>query len=157
MLLCEKATRTPLPISVCPNHLGNCYISRPDPNPDQLRAWWDTNYNGMFDHTSELYIDDLLALNPGIFTKRYNLGFNPKADGLYSRFRLTLDPLDPDVKPFGKYYSKADCNATDAAAGKCVSHGEVEDYVHVPEPSSLFGIFAISTLGAASALKRKQK
>ena len=111
----------------------------------------------MFDHTSELYIDDLLALNPGIFTKRYNLGFNPKADGLYSRFRLTLDPLDPDVKPFGKYYSKADCNATDAAAGKCVSHGEVEDYVHVPEPSSLFGIFAISTLGAASALKRKQK
>jgi hypothetical protein len=47
-------------------------ITRPDPNPYQLRAWWDTNYNGVFDHTSELYIDDLLTLAPGIFTKRYN-------------------------------------------------------------------------------------
>lgn len=129
-------------------------ITRPDANEYQLRAWWDTNYNGIFDHLSELYIDDLLTLEPSIFTKRYDLGFNPKADGLYSRFRLTLDPLDPDVKPFGEYYSKIDCNANDAAAGNCVSHGEVEDYVHVPEPSSIFGLIALGTLSAA--LKRKQ-
>ncbi|AVQ73505.1 hypothetical protein B5D77_21285 [Microcystis sp. MC19] len=130
-------------------------ISRPDPNPYQLRAWWDTNYNGVFDHTSELYIDDLLTLAPGIFTKRYNLGFNPKADGLYSRFRLTWDPLDLDVKPFGEYYSKADCNTTDAAAGNCVSHGEVEDYVHVPEPSSIFGLLAFTGLGLMGLRKKR--
>ena len=134
-------------------------ISRPDPNPYQLRAWWDTNYNGVFDHTSELYIDDLLTLAPGIFTKRYNLGFNPKADGLYSRFRLTWDPLDLDVKPFGEYYSKADCNTTDAAAGNCVSHGEVEDYVHVPEPipepSSIFGLLAFGGLGLMGLRKKR--
>lgn len=132
-------------------------ITRPDPNPYQLRAWWDTNYNGVFDHTSELYIDDLLTLSPGIFTKRYNLGFNPKVDGLYSRFRLTWDPLDLDVKPFGEYYSKADCNPTDAAAGNCISHGEVEDYVHVPESTSTLSLLALGTLGAASTLKRKLK
>jgi hypothetical protein len=134
-------------------------ITRPDPNPYQLRAWWDTNYNGVFDHTSELYIDDLLTLAPGIFTKRYNLGFNPKADGLYSRFRLTWDPLDLDVKPFGEYYSKADCNTTDAAAGNCVSHGEVEDYVHVPEPipepSSIFGLLAFGGLGLMGLRKKR--
>lgn len=134
-------------------------ISRPDPNPYQLRAWWDTNYNGVFDHTSELYIDDLLTLAPGIFTKRYNLGFNPKADGLYSRFRLTWDPLDLDVKPFGEYYSKADCNTTDAAAGNCDSHGEVEDYVHVPEPipepSSIFGLLAFTGLGLIGLRKKR--
>ncbi|MCA2618575.1 MULTISPECIES: PEP-CTERM sorting domain-containing protein [unclassified Microcystis] len=134
-------------------------ITRPDPNPYQLRAWWDTNYNGVFDHTSELYIDDLLTLAPGIFTKRYNLGFNPKADGLYSRFRLTWDPLDLDVKPFDEYYSKADCNTTDAAAGNCVSHGEVEDYVHVPEPipepSSIFGLLAFGGLGLMGLRKKR--
>ena len=130
-------------------------INRPDPNPYQLRAWWDTNYNGVFDHTSELYIDDLLTLAPGIFTKRYNLGFNPKADGLYSRFRLTWDPLDLDVKPFGEYYSKADCNTTDAAAGNCISHGEVEDYVHVPEPSSIFGLLAFGGLGLMGLRKKR--
>jgi hypothetical protein len=134
-------------------------INRPDPNLYQLRAWWDTNYNGVFDHTSELYIDDLLTLAPGIFTKRYNLGFNPKADGLYSRFRLTWDPLDLDVKPFGEYYSKADCNTTDAAAGNCVSHGEVEDYVHVPEPipepSSIFGLLAFGGLGLMGLRKKR--
>lgn len=130
-------------------------IARPDPNPYQLRAWWDTNYNGVFDHTSELYIDDLLTLAPGIFTKRYNLGFNPKADGLYSRFRLTWDPLDLDVKPFGEYYSKADCNTTDAAAGNCISHGEVEDYVHVPEPSSIFGLLAFGGLGLMGLRKKR--
>ncbi len=130
-------------------------ISRPDPNPYQLRAWWDTNYNGVFDHTSELYIDDLLTLAPGIFTKRYNLGFNPKADGLYSRFRLTWDPLDLDVKPFGEYYSKADCNTTDAAAGNCVSHGEVEDYAPIPEPSSIFGLLAFGGLGLMGLRKKR--
>jgi len=130
-------------------------INRPDPNLYQLRAWWDTNYNGVFDHTSELYIDDLLTLAPGIFTKRYNLGFNPKADGLYSRFRLTWDPLDLDVKPFGEYYSKADCNTTDAAAGNCISHGEVEDYVHVPEPSSIFGLLAFGGLGLMGLRKKR--
>jgi hypothetical protein len=154
-------------------------IARPGANKYQLRAWWDCNYNGQFDHggspadpnckANELVIDDLLNLNPlvappdpnimflgtGLFKKRYNLGFNPKADNLYSRFRLTWDPLDLDVKPFGEYYSKADCNPTDAAAGNCVSHGEVEDYVHVPEPSSIFGLLAFTGLGLMG-LRKKQ-
>jgi hypothetical protein len=128
--------------------------TRPNPDLYQLRAWWDTNYNGIFDHTSELYIDDLLTLEPGSFTKRYNLGFNPKEDGLYSRFRLTWNPLDFDVKPFGEYYSKANCNSTNAAAENCVSHGEVEDYVHVPEPSSLYGIFAVAGFGLTRLRKK---
>ncbi|QGZ92580.1 PEP-CTERM sorting domain-containing protein [Microcystis aeruginosa] len=78
-----------------------------------------------------------------------------QADGLYSRFRLTWDPLDLDVKPFGEYYSKADCNTTDAAAGNCVSHGEVEDYVHVPEPSSIFGLLAFTGLGLMGLRKKR--
>jgi hypothetical protein len=126
-------------------------ITRPDPYPYQLRAWWDTNYNGSFDHATELYINDILTLSPGSFTnpKRYNLGFNPKAYGLYSRFRLTWDPLDLDVKPYGEYYSKADCTIDDAAAENCTSHGEVEDYVHVPAPLPLLGV------GAAFGYSRK--
>ena len=126
-------------------------IIRPDPYPYQLRAWWDTNYNGSFDHSTELYINDILTLSPGSFTspKRYNLGFNPKAYGLYSRFRLTWDPLDLDVKPYGEYYSKADCTIDDAAAENCTSHGEVEDYVHVPAPLPLLGV------GAAFGYTRK--
>lgn len=126
-------------------------ITRPDSYPYQLRAWWDTNYDGVFDDTSERYINDLLTLSPGSLTepKRYNLGFNPKAYGLYSRFRLTWDPLDLDVKPYGEYYSKADCTIDDAAAENCTSHGEVEDYVHVPAPLPLLGV------GAAFGYSRK--
>lgn len=128
-------------------------ITRPDANKYQLRVWWDTNENGVFDHTSELYIDDLLTLSPGIFTKRYNLGFDPK--DYYSRFRLTWDPLDLDVKPFGEYFSKADCNLTDAAAGNCISHGEVEDFAPVPEPTSALSLLALGALGTASISKRQ--
>jgi hypothetical protein len=128
-------------------------INRPDPNPYQLRAWWDINRNRRFDHTSELIIDDLLTLDAGKLTKRYNLGFDPTK--YYSRFRLTYDPLDTDVKPFGEYYSKADCNTTDAAAGNCVSHGEVEDYPEIPEPSSIFGLLAFTGLGLMGLRKKR--
>ena len=65
------------------------------------------------------------------------------------------------MKPFGEYYSKADCNTTDAAAGNCVSHGEVEEYVHVPEPipepSSIIGLAVLGTIGGALTLKRQIK
>jgi hypothetical protein len=127
-------------------------ILRPGANDYQLRAWWDVNKNGVFDHASELFIDDLQTVGPGTFTRRYNLGFDPRK--YYSRFRLTWNPMDLDVKPFGEYYSDADCNATDAAAGNCISHGEVEDYPPVPEPSSILGLF---TLAGLSLTRLRQK
>jgi hypothetical protein len=122
-------------------------IARAGSSDYQLRAWWDTNYNEVFDHTSELYIDDLLTLSPGVSTKRYNLTFNPRA--YYSRFRLTWDPLDLDVKPFGEFYSKSDCDSANAASGLCISHGEVEDYAPVPGPLPILG------LGAAFSYVRR--
>lgn len=157
-------------------------IARPDPNPYQLRVWWDIDRSRTFEHPSEdlppgvtgaeLLINDLLTLDPkmpptdpdveflreGLFKKRYKLGFDPTK--YYSRFRLTWDPLynkllDPDVKPFGEYYSKADCDATRAAAGNCVSHGEVEDYAPIPEPSSIFGLLAFGGLGLMGLRKKR--
>jgi hypothetical protein len=119
----------------------------------QLRGWWDTNSNGIFDHSSELYIDDLLSLSPGVIIKRYNLSFNPS--DYYSRFRLTWDPLDLDVKPFGEFYSKFDCNSANAASGNCISHGEVEDYAPVPGPLPILGVGA--AFNYARKLRRLSK
>ena len=128
-------------------------IARAGVSDYQLRAWWDTNTNGIFDHGSELYIDDLLALSPGVSTKRYNLSFNPSE--YYSRFRLTWDPLDLDVKPFGEFYSKSDCNSANAASGNCISHGEVEDYAPVPGPLPILGVGA--AFSYARRLRRLSK
>lgn len=107
-------------------------ITRPGLNDYQLRGWWDTNTNGCFNHDtadicgdlSELYIDDLLHLGPGLYTKRYGLPFDPH--DFYSRFRLTWDPEDADVWPYGEFVSH----------DTGISHGEVEDY-GVPEPAGL--------------------
>lgn len=115
-------------------------IQRPGVNDYQLRAWWDIDFSEMFEHPDELFIDDLLALEPGIFVKRYNLRFDPR--NYSSRFRLTYDPLDPEVLPSGEFYSATDCSAVNAAAGNCVSHGEVEDYAPVPAPFPIFGVCA---------------
>ena len=107
-------------------------IARPGLNEYQLRAWWDTNLNGCFDHAtadvcglgSELYIDALLQLEPGLHTKRYDLPFDPR--DFYNRFRLTWNPEDPDVWPYRESLSQA----------SATSHGEVEDYA-APEPAGL--------------------
>lgn len=115
-------------------------ITRPGANQYQLRAWWDTSKNGQFDHSGELYIDDLLTFTPGTFTKRYNLGFDPKK--YYSRFRLTWNPQE-DVKPWGEVFS------VDG-----ISHGEVEDYAPVPEPSSIFGTIALGLIGLMKIRKK---
>ena len=134
-------------------------IARPGENKYQLRAWWDKNENHQFDHPGdllpgvtfpELYINDLLTLTPGRYTYRYDLGFNPK--DYYSRFRLTWDPRE-DVKPWGEVFSKQDCmlGTTD-----CISHGEVEDYAPIPEPSSVFGTFLIGALGLMGIRKKRQ-
>lgn len=111
-------------------------ILRPSRNPDSLRAWWDLNQNGIFDHDSELIIDSFYALDPGSYVFHYDLGFDPRP--YYSRFRLTWDPFDPDVLPTGVSLSRD---------GQ--THGEVEDYV--PEPSSL----ALVLLGLALAWRRR--
>ena len=136
-------------------------IDRPGTHNYQLRAWCDRDEDGCFDHLthidpeceeSELFIDDLLALEPGPFRKRYNLGFDPR--DFYSRFRLTYDPLIPDVKPFGEFFSAAHCDLTDAEQGNCISYGEVEDYAPVPEPSSWLGILAFGGLGFIGLRKK---
>lgn len=114
-------------------------ITRPGFNDYSLRAWWDINENGIFDHLAELFINDTLSLDAGSYWRHYDLGFNPK--DYYSRFRLTWidDPLGmaggvslaTDITPHGEFLS---------ADG--LSHGEVEDYV--PEP----GTFALFMAGA---------
>lgn len=133
-------------------------ILRPGEHKYQLRAWWDVDKNGCFAHPTEptcqgneLFIDDLISLTPGIYTKRYSLPFNPK--DYYSRFRLTWEPLDLDVKPSGEYFSNPDCMPSMIA--NCISHGEVEDYAPVPEPNSIFGLFAIGGLGLIGLRKKR--
>jgi hypothetical protein len=116
-------------------------IGRPGLNDYSLRAWWDINENGMFDHLAELFIDQILNLDIGSYLYHFDLGFNPK--DYYSRFRLTWldDPLGliggvsrmTDITPHGEFLS---------ADG--LSHGEAEDYV--PEP----GTFALVAAGAFS-------
>lgn len=119
-------------------------IKRVDPHDYSLRAWWDLNWNGIFDHPSEMKIKDVLTLSPGLYTKRYNLGFDPQR--YYSRFRLTWidDPsgvdggvsLTTDIQPYGEYLSGS------SFPGFGRSHGEVEDYAPVPAPLPLLGIGA---------------
>jgi hypothetical protein len=119
-------------------------IKRVDPHDYSLRAWWDLNWNGIFDHPSEMEINDVLTLTPGQYLKRYNLGFDPR--DYYSRFRLTWidDPsgidggvsLATDIKPYGEYLSRS------SFPGFGRSHGEVEDYPPVPAPLPLLGIGA---------------
>jgi hypothetical protein len=105
-----------------------------------LRAWWDLNWNGMFDHTSELAIDDMLGtLAPGVYVKHYNLGFDPR--NYYSRFRLTWAveghfSAIGDVTPWGEFLDEV----------TSTSHGEVEDYV--PEP----GTFVLLAIGSVVSL-----
>lgn len=128
-------------------------IARPENNLYQLRAWWDFGMDGFFDHTGDLVIDDLLTLAPGILTKRYDLGFNPKKYN--SRFRLTLDPLDLDVKPWGEVFSNTDCSIGNTE--NCISHGEVEDYPKVPEPNSTISFLVLTILSVFRTLKCRSK
>ncbi len=155
-------------------------ISRQGTHNYQLRAWWDLNLNKCFDDPehidstcregNDLVIDyDLLNFNinrlpddptiqligPGLYKKRFELGFNPKAPELYSRFRLTWEPLDPDVKPFGEFFSEPDCDPNDLI--NCISHGEVEDYVFstVPESSNLFSVVVFGSIGLFFMKTRK--
>ncbi len=115
-----------------------------------LRAWWDVDRDGCFGHTSatacnrvsELFIDDLLMLESGVYTRRYLLPFDPH--GFFSRFRLSWDPVERDVWPYREFVSQADG----------ISHGEVEDYA-VPEPASLI-LFGGGSL-AMLALRRRRR
>lgn len=136
-------------------------IVRSGENKYQIRAWWDKDRNYCFTHPTEptcpgeneLFIDDLISLTPGFYTRRYNLPFNPR--DYYSRFRLTWDPLDLDVKPTGQFFSRPDCMPDMTAY--CISHGEVEDYAPVPEPRSILGLFTVAGLGVIGLGKRYRK
>ncbi|MGK7956247.1 MAG: hypothetical protein AB4063_13515 [Crocosphaera sp.] len=140
-------------------------IMRPGENNYNLSAWWDCNKDGDFDHNGtatgscpnseglELVIDDDLLLGPGIFTKRYDLNFNPKK--FYSRFRLTCDPVE-DVTPVGEVFSEDPCDIS-GPVGESISYGEVEDYPPVPEPSLILSLLAFGTFGTASTLKGQLK
>jgi hypothetical protein len=110
-------------------------IARAGPEPYSLRAWWDINENAMFDHLSELFIDELLMLDVGQHLLHFDLAFDPRQ--YYSRFRLTWDPLDPDVLPYGEFVSS-----------DLIAHGEVEDYAPVPAPASL-ALVALGLLAGA--------
>jgi hypothetical protein len=116
----------------------------------QLRAWWDTNENGLFDHPGELYIDDLglgWVGGAGTFSQQYNLGFDPRF--FYSRFRLTLT-ANPffgnlgDITPWGEFIGV-----------EVESIGEVEDYAPAPEPSTF--MLASAGLGALGLLAWRRR
>jgi len=131
-------------------------VTRPGFNEYSLRAWWDLNENGIFDHLSELFINDILDFGPGSYWRHYDLSFNPK--DYYSRFRLTWldDPLGliggvsrmTDITPHGEFLS---------ADG--FSHGEVEDYVPEPGTFALLGAgaFAFSFVNLQRKLNRRRK
>lgn len=133
-------------------------ITRPIQSEYNLRAWWDLNINGIFDHATELIIDDTLGLTAGMQTKRYNaantngrLKFDPK--DFYSRFRLTLDPIG-DVLPYGEVFSR-DCPDISNPIN-CISHGEVEDYApQVPGPLPILGVGA--AFGYSRRLRRRYR
>jgi hypothetical protein len=113
-----------------------------------LRAWWDTNENGLFDHAGEMYIDDNLSgLAVGMHTLTYALPFDPRE--FYSRFRLTWatdghGSALGNVTPWGEFFDEVTSN----------SIGEVEDYPPtVPEPQTILFV-GLAILSAASAQRR---
>jgi hypothetical protein len=113
-----------------------------------LRAWWDTNENGMFDHGGELYIDDNLSgLAVGTHNLTYALPFDPRE--FYSRFRLSWATDGHgfalgDIRPWGEYFDEVTSN----------SYGEVEDYPPtVPEPQ-LAMLLSVALFACAGALRR---
>lgn len=130
-------------------------ILRPGVNNYLLRGWGDFDFNGMFDHTQEMFIDNLLTLSPG----EYHFRFARPNVNTYYRFRLTWmdDPsgwletstglITSDVKPWGEYVSLNDG----------LSHGEVEDY-HVPEPSALalWSVLGLVGAGGHSCCRRRR-
>ena len=141
-------------------------ITRPGANDYQIRAWWDIDEDGCFDHLgvlgfddmcpgneSELFINETFTFEPGIFVKRFDLGdLDPRK--FYSRFRLTWEPLE-DVPPFTEVFSAADCTPADAIAGNCISHGEVEDYPpKVPEPSTILSLLTLSGIALGASKKK---
>jgi hypothetical protein len=116
-------------------------IARPGLNPYLIRGWFDTNFNSTFDHPGELFVNRIAMYEPGVYTERFLLDFNPDPEqGLYSRFRLTYidDPaglnggvtLTTDILPIGE-----------ALGADGMSHGEVEDYggrlYVIPEATSI--------------------
>ncbi|MDJ0662172.1 MAG: PEP-CTERM sorting domain-containing protein [Crocosphaera sp.] len=125
-------------------------LDRSEQDQYNLSAWWDINKNDFFDHPSErkifdnFTISDLLLVDEdaNLYTKRYFLDFDPK--DYFSRFRLTFDPTE-EVLPWGEVLSSDG-----------ISHGEVEDYAPVPEPSSILGLFALSGLGLTQLRKKRQ-
>lgn len=108
-------------------------ILRSGLNNYRLRGWLDGDENGIFDHTGNLIIDELITVVPGLYTFNYLIS---GANEYYSRFRLTWidDPtgilggvtLLTDITPGGEFL-----------ASNGISYGEVEDYRSVPEPTSL--------------------
>lgn len=132
-------------------------ITRPGVNDYLFDAWWDTNRNGVFDHPGpivapEHYIDEVISLAPGLHSFRFALPFDPRK--YYSRHRLTWADgpggvtVDTDITPFGEFRG---------ADG--FSHGEVEDYPAVPEPSTfvLLSIGGVALVGCGWRRKRRQE
>jgi len=123
-------------------------ILRPGQNEYRLRGWVDFDDNGLFDHTGNMVIDDVLSLVPGTYSFNYPV---TDADESYSRFRLTWidDPtgtlggvsLATDITPAGEF-----------SAADGISYGEVEDYPPVPEPTSL----TLLALGGLMLSRRRQ-
>lgn len=119
-----------------------------------LDAWFDLNRDGVFDHATEHFIDQLLSFDTPTQFIYNNLGFQT---GEYnSRFRLTVvdDPgsalggITPntDVTPLGEFAS--------AALGPYggASVGEVEDYFGIPEPTTAL----LLCIGAAALPRRRR-
>jgi hypothetical protein len=142
-----------------PNYVDVTWnVMLPGLNDYQLRAWWDLNNNGVFDHPTEMFINDTRALNPGVYTFRYNLPFDPQK--YYSRFRLTY--LDPghtvqilpdgtqssfptdDILPYAEF--------VDQVTG--ISTGEVSDFAPVPEPATVT-MLALGVLGLFGYKRRR--
>jgi hypothetical protein len=119
-------------------------------NSYRLRGWFDVDADGEFNHATEMKIDSVLALSPGLNPlPAYVLGFDPRT--MFSRFRLDWidDPLGlaggvsllTDVTPVGEFL---------AADG--FSHGEVEDFAPIPEPTT-----AALMVGVAATLAARRR
>jgi len=116
-----------------------------------LRAWWDLDRDGTFDHTDEMEIDAILSFSPGNAAFKYYFGFDPRL--YYSRFRLTwVDDPDgylggvtrtTDITPWGEF-----------VAADFISYGEVEDYAPIPEPLTMLGVF-LGLSGAGAYIRKR--